>query len=134
LSDFVATFKAQHQQKKKYANKVRVHSTKHEYEGKEVPQLLCGRKPKREGVPLPRVFSKDKLLDTTIVPNIFGSNSKRHKGQVETSRLAAEATRGGATLMNDSDSGEDGEENEEGVDLFNEREEVETQELYYDSD
>ncbi len=131
----MTTFKAQHQQKKKYANKVRVRSTKHEYEGKDVPQLLGGRKPKREGVPLPRVFSKDKLLDTTIVPNIFGSNSKKQKkGQLETSRLAAEATRGGATLMDDSDSGEEGEENEEGLDLFNESQEVETQELYYDSD
>ncbi len=131
----MTTFKAQHQQKKKYANRVRVHSTKNEYEGKEVPQLLGGRKPKREGVPLPRVFSKDKLLDTSPSTNIFGSNSKKQKkGQLETSRLAAEATRGGATLMDDSDSGEDGEENEEGVDLFNESQEVETQELYYDSD
>ncbi len=84
------------------------------YEGREVAQLLPGRKPKREGHPLPRAFSSEKLLDTAAPCTIFGSDPKKQKrGQLEKARIAAEATGGSAKAMDDSDSGEDGDGAEE---------------------
>ncbi len=78
------TFKIQHREKKKYLNKRRVYVTKKEYEGREVKQLLSGRKPKRVGVPLPRAFSAERLLDTTVPKIIWGSNPKKQRrGQLE---------------------------------------------------